>query len=239
MKRTRILTVAIIAVVALLCLGAVGAFAGKTAGDMTPPVTTTEPPSSYEGEDVGFSFHATDASGVAYVYYRIDKSVLDCSTVPTDTVHTEWDVTVTPPIKVAADDPHPEMVPLPIGEHTLKYWSQDNEGNVEAQHVMTFVVNPLVYLGSSATSVKAGKTFTLSGTLEPARRRWRRRWSSRPRPQGPSRTSSLPSSTATPRARTPFKYKTSVKGTWWFRTSFADPATGMTASSIPETVKVK
>ncbi len=36
-----------------------------------------------------------------------------------------------------------------------------------------------------------------------------------------------------------FKYKTSVKGSWMFRTSFADPATGMTASSIPETVKVK
>ncbi len=151
---------------ALLCLGAVGAFAGKTAGDMTPPVTTTTAAATYEGEDVGFSFHATDASGVSYVYYRIDKSVLDCSTVPTDTVHTEWDVEVDPPILVAAVDPHPEMVPLPIGQHTLKYWSQDTEGNVEAQHVMTFVVNPHVSLGSSATSVKAGKTFTLSGSLE-------------------------------------------------------------------------
>lgn len=227
---------AVIAAVALLCLGAVGAFAGKTAGDMTPPVTTTTAAASYEGADVGFSFHATDASGVSYVYYRIDKSVLDCSTVPTDTVHTEWDVEVDPPILVAAVDPHPEMVPLPIGQHTLKYWSQDTEGNVEAQHVMTFVVNPHVSLGSSATSVKAGKTFTLSGTLEPAMAAELVVKAKAPNSKVYKLLATVSSDS---KGAYSLKYKTSLKGTWWFRTSFADPATGMTASSIPETVKVK
>lgn len=227
---------AIIVVVALLCLGAVGAFAGKTAGDMTPPVTTTDAASSYEGEDVGFSFHATDASGVAYVYYRIDKSVLDCSTVPTDTVHTEWDIQVDPPILVAADDPHPEMVPLPIGQHTLKYWSQDNEGNVEAQHSMTFVVNPRVTLGSSANVVKAGKTFTLSGALEPDKAAEIVIKGMAPKTKSYKILGVVSSDD---KGAYSFKYKTSVKGTWMFRASFADPATGMTASSIPESVKVK
>lgn len=236
MKKTRILTVAIIAVVAVLCVGAVGAFAGKTAGDMTPPVTTTTAAASYEGDDVSFSFHATDASGVSYMYYRIDKSVLDCSVVPTDTVHTEWDVEVNPPILVAATDPHPEMVPLPIGQHTLKYWSQDTEGNVEAQNSMTFVVNPHVSLGSSATSVKAGKTFTLSGSLAPAMAAELVIKGMAPKTKTYKLLGVVDSDS---KGAYSFKYKTSVKGTWMFRTSFADPATGMTASSIPESVKIK
>ena len=236
MKKTTILTVALLAAVAVLAVGAVAAFAAKSAGDLTPPVTTSDVRASDDGEDVSFSFHATDASGVSYVYYRIDKSVLDCSVVPTDTVHTEWDVMVDPPVLVAAVDPHPEMVPLPIGSHTLKYWSQDTEGNVEAQHEATFVVNPVVYLGAKPTSVKAGKTIVLSGTLAPAM------------------AAELVLSVKAPGAKSykvvatvetdakgaySLKYKMPAKGTWWFRTSFTDPATAMKASSIPETVTVK
>ena len=236
MKKTRILTVALVAAIAVLTVGTVGALAAKGAGDLTPPVTTSDVRASYDGEDVGFSFHATDASGVSYVYYRIDKSVLDCSIVPTDTVHAEWDVTVNPPVMVAAVDPHPEMVPLPIGSHTLKYWSQDTEGNVESQHEATFMVNPVVYLGSSATSVKAGKSFTLSGTLEPAMAAELVVSAKAP---GAKSYKVLAIVDSDAKGAYSLKYKTSAKGTWWFRTSFTDPATAMKASSIPETVKVK
>ena len=234
MKKT-IITLAILATAAALGIGAVAALA-QSSGDLTPPVTTTDARAIYEGEDVGFSFHATDATGVAYMYYRVDKSVLDCSVVPTDTVHTAWDVTVDPPVLVAAVDPHPVMVPLPIGTHTLKYWSQDTEGNVEAQHEMTFTVNPVVYLGAKPTTVKAGKAIAFSGTLAP---RMAAELVLSAKAPGAKSYKLVATVDTDAQGAYSLEYKTSVKGTWWFRTSFQDPATGMRASSIPETVKVK
>ena len=60
------------------------------AGDVTPPVTTSDVAASYAG-DVNFQISSTDADGVAYVYHRFDKGVARLFTVATDTVHTSVD----------------------------------------------------------------------------------------------------------------------------------------------------
>jgi hypothetical protein len=236
MKKTRILTLAVVAVAVVLCVGAVGAYGAKTDGDITAPVTTSTIAASYVGDDVAFDLHATDASGVSYVYYRIDKDVAACSIVPTDTAHTSFDVSVAAPIMVAAVSPHPEMVPLPMGSHTLKFWSQDVEGNVEAQNIATFVVNPELSLKSSATSVKAGRTFTLSGMLEPDTAAAIRIQAKAP---GASSYATIGTMSSDAKGAYSFKYKTKAKGIWSFRTQFQDVAKGLSAQSPVVKVRIK
>jgi hypothetical protein len=233
-KKTRILTVAVVAVVVVLCMGAVGAYAAKTAGDMTAPVTTATVAETYAGE-VAFDLHATDASGVSYVYYRFDKNKTNLTTVATDTVHTAVDVHVALPA-VAAVDPHPEMIQLPLGQHTVRFWAQDTEGNVEVQNVKTFTVDPAVTLASSAAVVKAGKYFTLSGTLKPAMMVGVSISAKKP---GAKFYSALTTSECNADGVFMYKMKASLKGTWSFRAGYVNEALGVAGNSSLVKVKVK
>jgi hypothetical protein len=233
-KKTRFLTVAAVVVTVVLCAGAVGAFAARSVGDTTPPVTTSTVAASYAG-DVAFDLHATDATGVSYVYYKFDKNKVNLTTVATDTVYPSVDVKVSLP-QIAAVDPHPEMIQLPLGPHTVTYWAQDVEGNVEAQNVKSFTVTPAVTLASSAAVVRAGKYFTLSGTLKPAMMVGVTISAKKP---GAKSYSQLTTSEANADGVFMYKMKTSLKGTWYFRAGYVNEALGLAGNSSLVKVRVR
>ena len=60
-----------------------------------------------------------------------------------------------------------------LGPHTLAFWSVDNAGNVESQHIAAFTVNAglvssALTISASPSSVRLPAPFVLSGTLSPA-----------------------------------------------------------------------
>ena len=224
MKKTRHLVIAIVAVAIVLGIGAVGAYAGM-AGDSTPPVTTSDVALSYTG-DVAFSLNATDAEGVAYIYHRFDKGVARLFTVATDTVH--------PAVAIAA--PTAADTPMSLGTHTVKFWAQDVNGNVEVQNTATFTVSPALTLARSVPLVAARKYFTLSGTLKPAGVYKVVIQAKKP---GTSAFRTLASRTTDATGAYSCRYRTSIKGTWWFRAQFTDTPTALSALSPTVRVRVK
>jgi hypothetical protein len=113
--------IAAAAIVLGIC--AVSAYAALT-DDTTAPVTTADAVSSYwNGATVTLS--ATDDSGVAYIYYKPDQSYVHLYTVGSGA--SEKSVVFAAPATGSAD-------------HTLKFWAQDNAGNVEAATTVTFTV---------------------------------------------------------------------------------------------------
>jgi hypothetical protein len=125
-RKTHILVLAVLAVVIVLAIGAVSAY-GNLASDVTPPVTATDVVPSY-WNDVTITATATDAEGVRYVYHELDGGVVRLALV--DGSPTSAQIT----ILTAKDSP------LAAGKHELKYWAQDINGNVEAQHVVSFTL---------------------------------------------------------------------------------------------------
>jgi hypothetical protein len=126
MRTTRKLALVVVAVIVVMAAGTVAAYAAL-ADDKTPPVTTTDAAATYfNDDDVAITVSATDNEGVAYIYHELDNGVARLNTVTGAAAQTvaPWDYDR----------------PLEIGEHTLKYWSQDVNGNVEKQHTVTFVV---------------------------------------------------------------------------------------------------
>lgn len=234
MKKTRILAVALVAIAVVLCVGAVAAYAARSSVDMTPPVTTSTVADSYAG-DVAFDLHATDATGVSYVYYKFDKNKVNLTTVATDTVYPSVDVKISLP-QIAAVAPHPELIQLPLGPHTVTYWAQDVEGNVEAQNVKSFTVTPAVTLASSAALVKAGKYFTLSGSLKPAMMVGVSISAKKP---GAKFYSELTTSECNAEGLFMYKLKTALKGTWYFRAGYVDEGLGLAGNSSLVKVRVK
>lgn len=224
MKKTRHLVIAIVAVAIVLGIGAVGAYAGM-AGDATPPVTTSDVALSYAG-DVAFSLNASDAEGVAYIYHRFDKGVARLFTVATDTVH--------PAVAISA--PTAADTPMSLGTHTVKFWAQDVNGNVEAQQTATFTVNPALTLARSAAVVNAGRYFTLSGSLKPADDRMVAIQAKKP---GASAFKNLSTRTTDAAGAYSYRYRTVVKGTWSFRTYFMDNKTELSAMSATVKVRIK
>lgn len=224
MKKTRHLVIAIVAVAIVLGIGAVGAYAGM-AGDVAPPVTTSDVALSYAG-DVSFQVSASDASGVAYVYHRFDKGVARLYTVPTDTVHPE----------VALTAPTALDTPMSLGTHTVKFWAQDVEGNIEAQNTATFTVSPALTLARSAAVVNAGRYFTLSGALKPADDRMVAIQAKKP---GASAFKSLSIRTTDAAGAYSYRYRSLVKGTWSFRSYFMDTKTELSAMSATVKVRIK
>jgi hypothetical protein len=125
-RKTRKLALVIAAVAVVMGVGAVAAYAAL-ADDTTPPVTTTDAAAAYfNDDDVVVTVTASDNEGVAYIYHELDNGVVRLFKVAGGAAQTTapWDYDR----------------PLPLGEHTLKYWAQDVNGNVEAQHVITFAV---------------------------------------------------------------------------------------------------
>lgn len=147
MKKTHLMVLAIVAVAVVLAVGAVAAYANITS-DSQKPETTTDAVASY-WDAAAITVTATDNEGVAYIYHKIDGHAARLKIVDG-----------TPQLMVpTADD-----MSLAAGTHTLKYWAQDINGNVETQHVVTFdIVIDAVRPTTSATSVSVmrGRTATL------------------------------------------------------------------------------
>jgi hypothetical protein len=115
--------IAAAAIVLGIC--AVSAYAALT-DDTTAPVTTADAVSSYtywNGATVTLS--ATDDSGVAYIYYKLDTSYVHLYTVGSGA--SEKSIAVAAPATGSA-------------AHTLKFWAQDTAGNVEAKNTVSFTV---------------------------------------------------------------------------------------------------
>jgi hypothetical protein len=223
-KKTRHLVIIIAVAAIVLGIGAVGAYAGL-ADDATPPVTKSTVATSYAG-DVSFQISSTDAEGVAYIYHRFDKGVAGLHTVATDTVSPSVTITV----------PTENDTRLAIGTHTVKFWAQDVNGNVEAQTTATFTVSPALTLSSSTTLVAAGKYFTLTGALRPAAASKVIIQAKKP---GASAFKDLGASTSDAVGAYSYRYRSSSKGTWSFRAAFTDTKTALSALSPLVKVRIK
>jgi hypothetical protein len=223
-NRTRHLASAIIAAAIVLGIGAVSAY-GTLATDVTPPVTTSDVVATYAG-DVSFEITATDAASVAYVYHRFDEGVARLSTAATDTVH--------PSIVIAA--PTAADTPLSLGTHTVKFWAQDVNGNVEGQNVAIFVVTPALTLARSPAVVGAGKYVTLSGALKPAGVGKVVVQAKKP---GASAFKKLSTRTTDAAGAYAYRYRITSTGIWSFRSQSTDTKTGLSAASPIVKVRVK
>jgi hypothetical protein len=126
-KKTRHLIMVVAVVVVVLSIGAVAAYA-SLAGDTTSPVTASDAVASY-WNDATINLSATDADGVAYMYHELDGVVVRLFKVGTGAA------TVAAPLDRTGA--HQALEP---GEHTLVFWSQDVNGNVEAKQSVTFEV---------------------------------------------------------------------------------------------------
>jgi hypothetical protein len=124
MRRRRKPLLVLLAVVAVLGVGAVSAYAGL-ADDVTPPVTTSDAAETYWNDAV-VNLSATDDEGVAYIYNELDNGVVRLHAVNGGAAQT--------------DAPHEWYRPLKPGKHTLRFWSQDVNGNVETPQTVKFAV---------------------------------------------------------------------------------------------------
>ncbi len=142
MRKTHLVVLAIVVAAILLAIGAVGAYA-DLASDVTPPTTTTDAVADY-WDAATIVATATDDEGIAYMYHELDNGVVRLATIDGKPLSAE----IT--IPTAKDDP------LSVGTHTLKYWAQDVNGNVEAQQTVTFTIKatqePRKYLATMKVS---------------------------------------------------------------------------------------
>jgi len=114
----------IVAVAIVLGIGAVSAYAALV-DDTTPPVTTSDAVASYWNDAV-VHLSGTDDAGVAYIYKELDHGVVRLYTVAAGSAET--------------DAPDEQYRPLSPGSHTIRFWAQDVNGNVEASRTVTFTV---------------------------------------------------------------------------------------------------
>jgi hypothetical protein len=137
----------VVAIAIVLAIGAVGAY-GNLASDTAAPVTTTDAVAAY-WDDAVITLTATDDEGVRYIYHELDDHVVRLHTV----TGTSLSVQLATPLNAAGA----HVTPAP-GTHTLKYWAQDINGNVEAQKTVEFeVLVDSVKPVTSATSVSVRK----------------------------------------------------------------------------------
>jgi cytochrome c len=127
-RKTHLMVLAIVVVAVVLAVGAVSAYADITT-DSEVPVTTTNAVAHY-WNTAAITATATDNEGIAYIYNRIDGGPVRLKIVTATPAPTSAEVA----IPVAKD------LPLSAGSHTLKYWAQDINGNVEIQHSVDFTV---------------------------------------------------------------------------------------------------
>jgi large repetitive protein len=117
-KGTR-LALLVVAVVVILAVGAVSAYAAL-ADDTTAPVTTSDAVASY-WNSAAIELTATDAEGVAYIYYRIDGGITRLYRVAAGVLHTTATIS-------------------DAGDHTIAFWAQDTAGNVETHKQVALTV---------------------------------------------------------------------------------------------------
>jgi hypothetical protein len=149
-RKTHILVLAVVTVAIVSAIGAVGAY-GNLASDSTAPTTTTDAVASY-WDNASIVITAADDEGIRYIYHELDEGVVRLATIDSAPLSAQ----VAIPIETEDE--------LAVGTHKLKYWAQDINGNVEAQHTLTFeIVADTVKPVTSATSVsvRRGRTATL------------------------------------------------------------------------------
>lgn len=131
MRKTHIVLLVIVAVAVVSAIGAAGAY-GDLASDANAPATTTDAATTPYWDDAIITITATDDEGIAYIYHELDEGIAHLTTVegsPTS-------FSIEAPLAFhSTDHKNPGA-----GTHTLKYWAQDINGNVEAQQTVTFEV---------------------------------------------------------------------------------------------------
>lgn len=154
MRKTHIVVLTIVAVAAVFAFGAAGAY-GDLASDTNAPTTTTDVQATY-WDDAVINVTATDDEGIAYIYHELDEGIAHLTKVE----GAPLSASIAAPL-VFHGTAHKNPG---VGTHTLKYWAQDINGNVEAQQTVEFeVVADTVKPVTSATSVsvRKGRTATL------------------------------------------------------------------------------
>jgi len=202
--------------------------------DATCAVAACNVASSYRGDAV-FNLSASDNAdgwGVGYVYYKLDDNPVRLVRVPVDwtagtgTFGCETTITV--------------LAPATGSEaHILKYWSQDNYGNVEAAKTSTFTVNarttmPMT-IAASASSVYRRHAVTISGKV------------SKPgitvilyvKKPGASSYSVLKTLTASSTGVWKYKLYPGYRGSYYFKAKFAGDTEWLPSSSASKRVYVK
>lgn len=153
MRKTHLMVLAIVLAVAMLAVGAVGAYA-DLASDANPPVTTTDVPAAgaQYWDAATIVATATDDEGIAYIYHEFDNGLVRLATIADK------------PLSAAISIPTDKDMPLAAGAHKVKVWAQDVNGNVEAQQTVTFeILRDTVQPTTSAWVVAAlrGRVATL------------------------------------------------------------------------------
>ena len=143
MRKTHLMVLAIVLAVAVLAVGAVGAYA-DLASDANLPVTTTDVPAAgaQYWDAATIVATATDDEGIAYIYHEFDNGLVRLATIADK------------PLSAAISIPTDKDMPLAAGTHKVKVWAQDVNGNVEAQQTVTFeIVKDTVKPTTSAWAV--------------------------------------------------------------------------------------
>jgi hypothetical protein len=149
-RKTHLMVLAIVVAAVVLAVGAVAAFADINS-DSEKPVTTTNAAASY-WDAAAITVTATDNVGVRYIYHKLDGQPVRLDSVNDSPKSYEI------PVPTAKDQA------LAPGSHTLKFWAQDVNGNVEAQQSLEFtIVKDTAKPRTSATSasVRRGRMATL------------------------------------------------------------------------------
>lgn len=131
-KTHRLMIVLVVAVAAIMLgVGAVSAYA-DLASDTQPPATTVNVAEGATTWNIGtLTLTANDDEGVAYIYHELDGGIARLYRVPAPALTVDYQV----PRHIAG-----ALELLAPGAHTLKFWAQDINGNVEAQQSVRFTV---------------------------------------------------------------------------------------------------
>ena len=140
MRKTHLTVLAVATAVAILAIGAVAAYAGIASDSRSPSrrrtrsrVTGTRPPSRSPRPTT----KASRTSTTSWTATLCASATIDGK-----------------PLNAAVAFPTAKDATVGVGTHTLKYWAQDINGNVEAQQALTFeIVADTVAPVTSATAV--------------------------------------------------------------------------------------
>jgi hypothetical protein len=125
-RKTHLMVLAIVLAVAILAVGAVGAYA-DLASDANPPATTTDAVAQY-WDTATIVATALDDEGIAYIYHEFDNGLVRLAPIDDK------------PLSAQISIPTDKDMPLAAGTHKVKVWAQDINGNVEAQQTVTFEI---------------------------------------------------------------------------------------------------
>ncbi len=152
MRKTHLMVLAIVVAAVVLAVGAVTAFA-DISSDSEKPVSTTNAAASY-WDAAAITVTATDNEGIRYIYHKLDDQAVRLDIVSDSPAQKSVELAV----------PTANDHALASGSHTLKFWAQDVNGNVEAQQAVEFtIVMDTARPRTSATSVsvRRGRRATL------------------------------------------------------------------------------